>query len=267
MAIDRTKSPFPGMDPYLEQYWGDVHHRLCTYSCDFIRHSLPQGLIARIDEQTLIEVQPEPPRRVIPDVRVIEHGEGGEGGVAVMAPPIVADEATIIDRDDPIVEGFVQIIDTRSGGRVVTVIEFTSPANKAGFGRRKYLQKQEELLAAGVNLVEVDLIRSGPWIIVAPESKVAPLLGTFHVCVTRGVRIMRHEVYANRLTDRLPKVRIPLRPTDTDAILDLQAVMNQVYENGSYGYDVDYSKSPVPPLPQGEADWARSILAQREPAS
>jgi hypothetical protein len=19
------KSPFPGMDPYLEQYWGDVH--------------------------------------------------------------------------------------------------------------------------------------------------------------------------------------------------------------------------------------------------
>jgi len=25
------KSPFPGMDPYLEQHWRSVHHRLLTY--------------------------------------------------------------------------------------------------------------------------------------------------------------------------------------------------------------------------------------------
>ena len=27
-------SPFPGMDPYLEQYWRSVHHRLVTYAGD-----------------------------------------------------------------------------------------------------------------------------------------------------------------------------------------------------------------------------------------
>ena len=48
MAIDRSRSPFPGMDPYLEQYWGDVHHALCTCSRDLLRRSLPPGLIARI---------------------------------------------------------------------------------------------------------------------------------------------------------------------------------------------------------------------------
>ena len=29
-----SKSPFPGMDPYLEQFWRDVHHALITYSRD-----------------------------------------------------------------------------------------------------------------------------------------------------------------------------------------------------------------------------------------
>ena len=28
------RSPFPGMDPYLEQFWGDVHHRLITYASE-----------------------------------------------------------------------------------------------------------------------------------------------------------------------------------------------------------------------------------------
>ena len=35
------RSPFPGMDPYLEQFWGDVHHRLITYTCDALQRHLP----------------------------------------------------------------------------------------------------------------------------------------------------------------------------------------------------------------------------------
>ncbi len=33
-------SPFPGMDPYFEHHWRDVHHRLVTYSCDQIQTQL-----------------------------------------------------------------------------------------------------------------------------------------------------------------------------------------------------------------------------------
>jgi hypothetical protein len=34
-------SPFPGMDPYLEQpgRWPDVHHRLITAVCDQLQAS------------------------------------------------------------------------------------------------------------------------------------------------------------------------------------------------------------------------------------
>ncbi len=30
-------SPFPGMDPYLEAHWGDIHHRIVNYACDAIQ--------------------------------------------------------------------------------------------------------------------------------------------------------------------------------------------------------------------------------------
>jgi hypothetical protein len=163
--------------------------------------------------------------------------------------------------DEPVVEGFVQIIDTRQGGRVITVIEFTSPANKIGtVGRDAYRHKQRERVFGGVNFVEVDLIRSGPWILRVPEYRIPSRRGIYHVCVSRGARPRRFEVYPIRLQDRLPGIRIPLRETDPDAVLDLQALIEQVYENGSYGYDVDYTQPPRPPLPERVADWANERL-------
>ena len=38
------KSPFPGMDPYLERHWGDVHQALVTYIRDQLQPSLPDDL-------------------------------------------------------------------------------------------------------------------------------------------------------------------------------------------------------------------------------
>ena len=42
------KSPFPGMDPYLESYWGDVHTRLMVYASNQINAQLPDELQARV---------------------------------------------------------------------------------------------------------------------------------------------------------------------------------------------------------------------------
>ena len=38
------KSPFPGMDPYLEQSWRDVHAALIIYSRDQLQSQLPEDL-------------------------------------------------------------------------------------------------------------------------------------------------------------------------------------------------------------------------------
>ena len=48
-------SLFPGMDPYLEKYWRDIHHRLLTYACDELQSCLPDGLRGRLGDRVVVE--------------------------------------------------------------------------------------------------------------------------------------------------------------------------------------------------------------------
>ncbi len=200
---------------------------------------------------------------IIPDVRVVDYG--GKGGGLATAPPATPQPIIVDAGDEYVTEGFVQVIDTRSGNKIITVIEFTSPANKVSpEGRKMYHQKSLELIGGGVSLVEVDLIRAGAWNLRAPLAKVEYKgRGLYNVCVTRGWRYKKPEIYPIQLKDRLPLIAIPLRQTDPDALLDLQVLIDQVYENGSYGYDVDYSKPPIPPLPELETKWTSEYLPSK----
>ncbi len=48
-----SKNPFPGMNPWLEEHWGDVHTSLTTYARDQLQPRLPPGLRARIEEECM----------------------------------------------------------------------------------------------------------------------------------------------------------------------------------------------------------------------
>mgnify|MGYP002635107777 FL=1 len=65
-----TKSPFPGMDPYLEQFWGDVHASLIVYIRDHINEQLPSDLQARVEEGLMVDTE-DYSRRIYPDVDVV----------------------------------------------------------------------------------------------------------------------------------------------------------------------------------------------------
>src|SRR5207244_10913288 len=98
-----------------------------------------------------------------PGARVVGAGRGQTGmatalnGIAVAEPEIV-----LVPSDDPITETYLEIVEARSGHRVITGIEFLSPTNKTpGPGQDLYLQKEKELRQAQVSLVEIDLVRSG----------------------------------------------------------------------------------------------------------
>ena len=250
------------MDPYLEQHWLDVHHRLATYACDQLQRKLPRDLRARIEERVFVEADEEGQYRGIhPDVRVIEHpmpvatGTPPEGGVAT-AEPIVVRTA-----DDPISQGYLEIFDASSGNRVVTVIEFVSPSNKVpGEGRDLYLRKQREVIGAKANLVEVDLTRTGQRSLAAKMFEIPRQHhATYLVCVTRGWKWGQSEVYSLPLAERLPAIRVPLRQTDADVPLDLQSLIDQCYENG--GYDtIDYRQPFQPPLDPPDLAWAEAWL-------
>ncbi|MGH8058014.1 MAG: DUF4058 family protein, partial [Candidatus Entotheonellia bacterium] len=69
-------SPFPGMDPYLEKFWRDIHARCVIYAADQLQELLPADLRARVEERVFVEPAVGAPQSVYPDVRVVERGHG-----------------------------------------------------------------------------------------------------------------------------------------------------------------------------------------------
>jgi hypothetical protein len=255
------KSPFPGMDPYLERHWPDVHSRLVTYAGDQLQTQLPSHLRARMEDRVFVEDFDSDAGWFRPDVRIVERGLSSEGNIAT-AKDVIATEPVVLElMNEPIRQRYVEIIDVKSGGRVVTVIELISPTNKMkGKGNRDYVAKQERMLAGGTSLVEIDLTREGDRWSVMPLGQIPPqMLSTYHAFVRRGWRPNKLEVYPIRLQDRLPIIRIPLRKTDNDVTLDIQALIDQSYANGRYD-DLDYRKPLRPLLSEEDAAWVEELL-------
>jgi hypothetical protein len=249
------------MDPYLEQRWRGVHQRLITYIADALHPRLPSDLAARTEERIYVQTEDNPaPRPIEPDVYVLrEHGyAGGPARPAAAAGGLVTARPYVVSLvPDPVTEGFVQIEDAK--GQVVTVIEVLSPSNKvAGEGQALYKQKQRELMESDVSLVEIDLLRGGRSVVIVPLAH-RPRSATYCVCVKRGADRTKGEYYPISLRERLPAVSIPLRPTDPDAPLDLQPLLDQVYRNGTYE-TIDYTQTCDPPLEGDDAAWADALL-------
>jgi Protein of unknown function (DUF4058) len=259
------RSPFPGMDPFLEQFWGDVHHTLINRSRAAIQKELPADLVARVDERVFVEPAAGSPRSVIPDVRVVERGRPekpvlrASNGVAVAEPLVIH-----IEQDEPVRQGFIEIIDLKSGRRVVTVIEFISPSNKVtGPGRDLYVKKLGELRDGGVSLVEFDLNRTGSRIMSAPFELIPDgHRSAYAACVRKGWKPQAIDYYRLPLRERLPAIAIPLRETDPVVPLDLQAVLDECCEEGRYIDDLDYRHEPVPPLSPDDTKWIDALLRE-----
>jgi hypothetical protein len=259
-------SPFPGMDPYLEAHWRDVHARLIIYACDALQGALPGGLRARVEESVLLETAMGlGDHPLYPDVRVVEYTSTrgpearAESGVAVAEPLVVDVES------DPETETFLEIIDRESGNRVVTVIEFLSPSNKSpGPNREQYVRKQREICSSNANLVEIDLNRFGVHTLAFPLAHVKPRGRTSYMaCVRRATRPGKAEIYPMPLALRLPILKIPLRPSDADVPLDLQALVEQCYRNGAYEGTLNYGAPPEPPLLGADKDWTNTWLVEK----
>jgi len=257
-------SPFPGMDPYLESHWGDIHQRIITYSSDALQRALPDDLLARVEERVYVESD-EGVRlwSIGPDTRIHElkgtsvASSLSSNGVAVAEPQIFMKEQA-----EEITEGSI-VIREADGARVITIIEFLSPANKAGGeGTRLYKQKQADVLRSESSLVEIDLIRDGQRVLMLRPHRIPFEFRDYYLaCICRGWRPQQIELYAISLRERLPALPIPLRPHEAPIALDLQAILDQCYENGRYS-KLDYRRPCEPTLKREDLVWAEDLLKE-----
>ena len=260
------KSPFPGMDPYLERPWRGFHTRLLTYISDAINPHLPKGLGSRIETRVYVESYAGRERDIEPDgyiYRTLPNALA-HGGTAVAEREATAVRPLLAFDLDPVTERFLNIVDRESGGRVVTTIELLSPINKRrGTGREMYLRKQDECRAAEVNLVEIDLIRSGrPTTVFAASGRIPKdARALYHVSTLDFAKGARALYFPMPLREPLPKLPVPLRAGEAPAVLDLQEVIDTAYARGYCWRDIDYSKPLTPPLPAADAGWAAERIA------
>ena len=252
-------SPFPGMDPYLEErsLWPDVHQRLITYISESLQPQVRPKYIARIGERIeLASVQ----KGYIPDVVIVDPPRNPARSVAD-AGVLVADEPlTLAFLEEERHVPYIEII-YRETGDVITVIEVLSPANKSGEGRKEYLRKQSDLLNSQVNLVEVDLLGFGQTTTLARTANITSSAAwRYVITISRTHRRRALEAYAFGIKDRLPRCRIPLRVADPDVVLDLPTVFNRCYDVGGYDLLIDYTQEPPVVLTPDEATWVHTYL-------
>jgi hypothetical protein len=247
-------SPFPGVDPYVENtgIWRDFHSRFLTHLSDHLNELLPGHYAAVIDEEfRILDDPPTPgrPRGFRPDPTVARSGRPAEparaaGGVATLEPVTLLYPEDEEEEDRPTwVE--VQRLPDRE---VVAVIELLSPANKDGHGRSEYLRKRKAVLGRELHLIELDLLLSGPRL---PMRGVLPK-GDFYAFIARAEQRPRGEAYAWTVRQALPTIPIPLREPDPDVRIDLGVAYQASYERGRYRNLLRYDA----PLTDDDRTWA-----------
>jgi hypothetical protein len=247
------------MNPYLEHpsAWQDFHQAFVTHIREALSGQVRPQFFVKIEESVFIhEPSGEERRKLLarPDVSVFERPGGG--GVTVAEPPGNSVAALVASIPDVEFEkhSFLEIRD-RTSRDLVTMIEVLSPSNKRyGPDRDQYLMKRTALLCSPVSIVEIDLLRDGPRL---------PLTGVpdchYSLMVSRPAMRPDVQVWAVNLRDPLPTIPIPLRGSAPDASLNLQSLLNDVYDAAGYE-DYLYQTPPEPSLTDVDAGWARQFV-------
>ncbi len=156
---------------------------------------------------------------------------------------------------EEISERYLEIREVQTG-KVITAIEILSPKNKkAGEGREAYLRKRRRVLQTQTHFVEIDLLRTNPSFL---QGQLPP--SDYHILVSRSHDRPAADLYAFSVRDRIPNFSIPLRLGELEPTIDLQILVDQVYQRGRYNLAIDYSQPTQPRLNSEDEIWVSSLI-------
>ncbi len=219
-------SPFPGMDPYLEdeKVWPVFQHHLVMCLYQILLPGLVDRYRARVGQRHYVTEQ-------------------------ALFTSVVREEHQ---------EEFIEVRQ-RSDGKLVTLVEVVSPTNKTvPSARQAYLTKRGEAKAQGASLVEIDLVLQGQPTLEYSRDGLPDW--DYAVTVTRSTQPDRYEIYSATLQKRLPRFRLPLAADDRDTVLDLQAAFTRCYDQGGFAAKIDYQCEPPLALAADDRQWLHDLL-------
>lgn len=217
-------SPFPGMDPYLEdaQHWPAFQHQLVLAFYQALVPTLGERYRARLGTRhyTLEQV-------LFTSIQREEHHEE-----------------------------YLEIR-LRSDGRLVTLLDVVSPTNRTTpGGRAEYEHQRQAARGVGANLVEVDLVLQGTPLL--DEART----WDYGVAITRATSPDRHEVFTASLREALPRFKLPLGRNDRDLVVDLAILFHRAFEQGAFGGKIDYTQAPKTTLRDADREWVEALVGR-----
>jgi hypothetical protein len=254
-------SPFPGMDPYLEDpaFWRDFHPTFIGCWREAIAERLPNNYEARLDETVnLVKMSPEMIKLLYPDLAITRKSKGSrpksKGGGTLLLEPVTIPHEFL----EEVRHSRIEILH-RPDRSLVTILEMLSPTNKSGEGFKEYRAKRTHILCQNVHLVELDLLVGGQ-----RPTLLEPLpTGDYFVYLTRAETRASCEVYHWTVRQVLPAIPIPLKAPDADLQIDLEQVFQVAYERGRYSRSLFYGQTPSAPLSKADGHWAKALSAKR----
>ncbi len=254
------RNPFPGMNPYLEQpeLWHQVHNRLIVAIADAITPQIAPKYRVSIEERVYTSVEDS---LLVGIANVaVSRRDSTSSETTLTAPKLTEPIKVRVPVPEQVIERFLEVKSTQTGA-VVSVIEILSPKNKRSKeGREAYESKRQKILRSATSLVEVDLLRAGN-----PMPIVGDAGTGYRILVSRGYCRPDADLYAFGLKDPIPAFPVPLRQEEPEPVVDLQRLLNEVYERARFDLAIDYSQSVKPPLPLEEAGWVTEILREGAP--
>jgi Protein of unknown function (DUF4058) len=249
------RSKFPGMNPYLEnpELWSEVHFGLIAVMARSLNAVITPRYRAAVEKRVYVDSL----LVGIPDVAVFQQVTGTGIG-ATVSPQTTATLSKPVAVTVPVIEEiqerFLEIREVGTG-TIVTVVEVLSPKNKrTGEGKEKYDTKRQTVLNSTAHLVEIDLLRTGE-----PKPIVGGVASDYRILVSRADCRPTAELYPFNLQDPLPRFLLPLRPGDEEPIMDLQTILEQVYQEAALDLAIDYSIQPIPPVSETDFEWLQTL--------
>ena len=243
------KSPFPGMDPFIEAtagLWGDFHDKVIGDLERELSARVPEGYAVRLGTRSYVIVEEAPGKfQMLPDLSIERHpGEKAKraatesstpAGTATISTPVIMHAPLEVEYR----ETFIEVYGARPERNLVTGIEVLSPSNKRPGtpGWDEYFRKRSAFLNGAANFVEIDFLRGGrrmpmqePW----PGSP-------YYVLVSRRRAAPECRVWPAHALFPLPDIPIPLERGDADIEIGLQSLIDAIYRRARYSDDLDYS--------------------------
>lgn len=265
------KSPFPGMDPFIEarHLWGDFHGHMIVAMQRSIDDQLPARYVARIGERVFFNTEdPEVElilrNRMEPDVEIVKKTAefstspaSARVAVALADPPQMELPACVEFEDR---ETFLDIYKLDPDRKLVTSIEILSPSNKrrGSAGWDQYERKRSIFIHGHAHLVEIDLLRRGRRHAMVESWPDSPYV----ISVLRREKAPVAEIWQAYSLQPLPKIPIPLKSPDPDIVIALQPLVEEIYERSRYFDDMKYGEPIKPPLAPDEARFLTGFLAE-----